>query len=105
MNKALNGNKFVIDLLKKKNEELIKDNLKTKNDVYKLNNKFIIAEFLSNLFFKLLNEFSSFQTKLNNNQNHIQDKNNPLLLNEIFIKEKIFECNENIKSIEQYLLI
>ena len=102
-NKALNGNKFVIDLLKKKNEELIKDNLKTKNDVYKLNNKFIIAEYLSNLFFKLLNEFSSFQTKLNNNQNHIQDKNNPLLLNEIFIKEKIFECNENIKSIETEL--
>ena len=98
-NKTLNGNKFVIDLLKKKNEELIKENIKTKNDMYKLNNKLTLAEYLSNLFFKLLNEFNSFQSNLKNTNN----KDNPLLLNEIFIKEKISECNANIKSIESEL--
>ena len=98
-NKILNGNKFVIDLLKKKNEELIKENIKTKNDIYKLNNKLTLAEYLSNLFFKLLNEFNTFQSNLKNTNN----KDNPLLLNEIFIKEKISECNMNIKSIESEL--
>ena len=98
-NITLNGNKFVIDLLKKKNEVLINENIKAKNDIYKLNNKFTIAEYLSNLFFKLFNEFNTFQTNFKN----INNKDNPLLLNEIFIKEKISECNTNIKTIESEL--
>ena len=92
-------NNIITETLKNKNEELIKENIKIKNEIYKLNTKYIITEKTSNLFFELLNEFKTYQIKTTNGKNN----NNSLMLNEIFIKEKIVQCNNQIESLETEL--
>ena len=101
-----NSNKFIIELLTKKNEELIKEKLNSKIENYNLNTKYIISDYLSNLFLKLVDEFRIYQNKINkNNTGNIKSKiidtnKNSLILNETFIKEKISECNNHLKSLE-----
>ena len=97
-----NMNKFLIENLTKKNEELIKEKIKLNNEIYILNMKYAISEFLSKLFFQLLNEFNLYQEEFKNTQDINNDKN-LLLLNEIFIKEKISKCNDEIKELENEL--
>ena len=93
-----NTNKLIIDLLKKKNEELINEKIKLKNEIYKLNTKYTSSEYLSNLYFKLLNEFNTYQENVKNNKN-----TNSLFLPETFIKEKITKNNNELNSIEKEL--
>ena len=94
--------KNIIEKLKKKNEELIKEKIQFKNEIYNLNVKCTISEFLSNLFFKLINEFNNYQAKLKNNEEKKQSQDS-LLLNEIFIQEKITQCNNDSKNLENEL--
>ena len=99
-NETQNVNNIIIETLKNKNEELIKENIKIKNEIYKLNMKYIITEKTSNLFFELLNEFKTYQIKTKSNG---KNNNNSLILNELFITEKILQCNSQIKSLETEL--
>ena len=55
--------------------------------------KYAVTEILSNLFFELIKEFSEYQSKTKEN------KNDPLL-NEIFINDKISQCNNEKKIME-----
>ena len=87
------GNDLIIQTLKNKNEELIKDKIKTDNESAKLNMKYVVTEILSNLFLQLIKEFNIYR----NNQK--ENKNSPLL-NEEFIKEKINQCNNGKKILE-----
>ena len=93
-----NTNKFIIDLLKKKNEELINEKIQLKNEIYELNTRNTSSDYLSNLYFKLLNEFNNYQTNAKNNKN-----TNSLFLPESFIKEKITKNNNELNSIEKEL--
>ena len=99
-NETQNVNNIIIETLKNKNEELTKENIKIKNEIYKLNMKYIITEKTSNLFFELLNEFKTYQIKTKSNG---KNNNNSLILNELFITEKILQCNSQIKSLETEL--
>ena len=99
-NETQNVNTIIIETLKNKNEELTKENIKIKNEIYKLNMKYIITEKTSNLFFELLNEFKTYQIKTKSNG---KNNNNSLILNELFITEKILQCNSQIKSLETEL--
>ena len=94
--------KNIIEKLKEKNEELIKEKIQLKNEVYNLNLKCTISEFLSNLFFKLINEFNNYQAILKNNEQK-KECQDSLLLNEIFIQEKIAQCNNDSKNLENEL--
>ena len=96
------GSQNIIEKLKKKNEELIKEKIISQNDYYQLNVKYAIYEYLSKLFFKLLNEFSDYELKNNTGK---EDDKDSIILNEIFIKEKISQCNDNMKNIENELEI
>ena len=101
---TLNINKFMIEKLKNKNEELIIEKIKLINNVSILNTKNLISECLSNLFFKLLNEFNIYLTDFKHNKDINNDKN-ILLLNELFINEKISKCDEDIKTLEKEINI
>ena len=101
---TLNINKFMIEKLKNKNEELITEKIKLINNVSILNTKNLISECLSNLFFKLLNEFNIYLTDFKHNKDINNDKN-ILLLNELFINEKISKCDEDIKTLEKEINI
>ena len=92
----------VIEKLKKRNEKLIKDKIIYQNEIYQLNVKYAISEYLSKLFFKLLQEFNDYQMK-NNTQK--DDDKTSMILNEIFIKDKISQCNEDMKNLEEELNI
>ena len=50
------GNDLIIQTLKNKNEELIKDKIKTDNEIAKLNMKYVVTEILSNLFLQLIKD-------------------------------------------------
>ena len=92
----------VIEKLKKRNEKLIKDKIIYQNEIYQLNVKYAISEYLSKLFFKLLQEFNDYQMK---NNTHKDDDKTSMILNEIFIKDKISQCNEDMKNLEEELNI
>ena len=91
-------NTFIIDILKNKNEELIKEKIKKESESYKLNMKYTVTEILSNLFFQLIKEFNVYQSKAKEN------KNSPLL-NEMFINEKINQCNNEKKTLENNISV
>ena len=88
-----NGNELIIQTLKNKNEELIKEKIQKDNESNKLNMKYSVTEILSNLFLQLIKEFNIYKEKIKDN------KNSPLL-NETFIKEKINQCNNEKKILE-----
>ena len=87
------GNELIIQTLKNKNEELIKEKIKNDNENAKLNMKYAVTEVLSNLFLQLIKEFDVYQSKSREN-------NNPTLLNEVFINDKIVQCNNEKKILE-----
>ena len=94
--------KNIIEKLKKKNEELIKEKIISKNKINELNMKNTFSEFFSKLFFQLLKEFNDYQIKLKNNK-EIKGGKDSLLPNEIFVKEKISQCNNYAKDLEKEL--
>ena len=87
------GYELIVQTLKNKNEELIKEKIKNDNESFKLNMKYAVTEILSNLFLQLIKEFDVYQSKA-------KESKNPTLLNEVFINDKITQCNNEKKILE-----